>query len=86
MANCQAAIEVLHRQATDPNTYISALTVPPDSWSASGDTATLNRCAVTWDDVLFGNPSATLPGLRPGRLTLTRLDGNGWLITSYQAC
>ena len=84
--SCPTAIDTLSGRVNDPNTYLSALTVPPDSWSATGDTATVNGCAVTWDNVLFGSPPTTPPGPLPGRLTLTRLDNQGWQITRYQVC
>jgi hypothetical protein len=84
--SCPTAIDALSGQVTDPNTYTTALTVPQDTWSANGDTATVNGCAATWDNVLFGSPPTTPPGPLPGRLTLTRLDNQGWLITNYQAC
>ena len=86
VTSCPAAIDALHQRVTDPNTYLSALTVPQDSWSANGDTATANGCGVTWDNVLFGSPPTDPPGPLPGRLSLTRLDNQGWLITTYQAC
>jgi hypothetical protein len=83
--SCPTAIEALHTQVTDTGTYINAVTVPPDAWSASGDTAIVNGCAVNWAG-LFNEAPPTLPGPLPGRLTMIRQDGKGWLITGYQRC
>jgi hypothetical protein len=82
---CPAAIQALHNQVSDRGTYINAVTIPPDIWSTTGDTGSLNGCAVTWNGLLIEEP-ATLPGPLPGHLTLTRQDGKGWLITGYQRC
>jgi hypothetical protein len=85
VASCPAAIEALHAQVTDRGTYINAVTVPSDAWSANGDAATVNGCAVNWAG-LFSDAPPTPPGPLPGRLTMTRQDGKGWLITGYQEC
>jgi len=84
--DCPAAIQALHDQMLDPSTYINAVTIPPNTWSTNGDNAAVNGCAVTWNDLLTDEPPPTPPGPLPGRLTLTRRDGKGWLITGYQAC
>jgi hypothetical protein len=84
-ASCPAAIQALHNQVSDPGTYINAVTIPPDIWSTSGDTGSLNGCAVTWTGLLVQEPP-TRPGPLPGHLTLSRQDGKGWLITGYQGC
>jgi hypothetical protein len=84
-ASCPAAIQTLHDQVSDRSTYINAVTIPPDTWSTTGDTGTVNGCAVTWTG-LFTEEPATPPGPLIGHLILTRQDDKGWLITSYHGC
>jgi hypothetical protein len=84
-SNCPAAIETLHSHVVDHGTYINAVTMPADTWSSTGDTATVNGCAATWTGLLIDAPP-TPPGPLPGHLTLTRQDDKGWLITNYHGC
>jgi hypothetical protein len=83
--SCPAAIEDLHSRVADRGTYVNAMTVPADTWSSTGDTATVNGCAVTWTGLFIDAPP-TPPGPLPGHLTLTRQDDKGWLITDYHRC
>lgn len=84
-ANCPTAIQAMHDQVADRGTYINGVTIPADTWSATGDVGSLNGCAVTWNGLLVEEP-ATRPGPLLGHLALTRQDGMGWLITGYQGC
>lgn len=84
-ATCVDAMTVLHRQVTDPDTYADDLTVPATAWTEAGETATLNGCALSWSG-LFTDTPVVAPGPQFGLMTLARLDGNGWQITSYQPC
>lgn len=83
--SCPTAVEVLHSRVTDRGEYINAVAVPPRAWSASGDTATVNGCDTTWNN-LPDSAALRAPGPLPGHLTLTRQDSQGWLITDYQGC
>jgi hypothetical protein len=85
VSRCPTAIEALHAEVTDRGTYINSVTVPAGAWSATGDTATVNGCALNWAGLL-DDPPPTPPGPPLGRLTLTRQDDKGWLITNYQQC
>ena len=85
-AGCAQAVTQLHRQVTDPNSYESDLTVPDSSWTAQGDRAEVNGCAVDWTGFFTETPDTAAPGPRPGRMSMQRLYGNGWLITSYGGC
>lgn len=82
---CIAAMTALHGQVSDPSTYVDDLTVPTTAWTQAGDTATLNGCALSWSG-LFTDTPVVAPGPPLGLVTLVRLDGEGWQITSYQPC
>jgi hypothetical protein len=85
-ATCAQAIERLHSQVIDANTYVTDLTLPDDGSTAHLDQADVNECAVTWNGFYAETPGSADPGPRPGRMTMRRLDGHGWLITTYAPC
>lgn len=83
--DCPTAIQRLHGQVSDPATY-AEVTVPDTAWTRLGETATVNGCAVTWSIGLAQATPTPPPGPLPGQWSLTRLDGRGWQITTYQLC
>lgn len=83
--DCSSAIEALHDQVSDRGTYVNAVIVPPEAWSVSGGTATVDGCAAKWSGLLDTTPTQ-MPGPVPGWLALTRQEGQGWLITDYRPC
>ena len=85
-ATCAQAITRLQRQVIDGREYINDLTVPDDQWTDGLTRADMDECAVTWTGQFTGTPDTVDPGPKPGRMTMERQEGYGWLITQYQPC
>lgn len=85
-ADCETAVTELRTRVTDARRYANPDSGTTTATPAAGGRVTVDGCALTW--TILGQPHATPPGPRIGRLTLEHPPGdpNGYLIAGYAPC